>query len=133
MYALERPPGKRRPAFKVLLALLDEVLVVSVIIVGALMLGLMDMLPLPLTAAVIGIALGAMALLAYRVATSTPLDYAYVPIGERAVVVDPLGPMGVVVVRGEYWRAVCMGCTAGRGETVIVVGIDGNTLYVKKV
>ncbi len=118
---------------RALLALLDEILIISVLVVGVLALGMMGILPLALAVAVAGAALGLMALLVYRAANSPLLEYSYMPVGEKAVVVDPLRPLGTVAVRGEYWRAECSGCTAERGETVIVVGFSNNTLYVKKV
>ncbi len=125
--------GGRRVGARALLALLDEILIISVLVVGVLALGVMGLLPLALAIAVAGAALGLLALLVYRAARSPLLEYSYVPIGEKAVVVDPLRPVGTVTVRGEYWRAECVGCAAERGETVVVVGFDNNTLYVKKV
>ena len=72
-------------------------------------------------------------------------------VGMRAVVVRPLDPIGTVRLQGELWRAVLESAEAeaepqvqgsgGRqvaesefsaGETVVVVGLDGLTLRVRR-
>jgi membrane protein implicated in regulation of membrane protease activity len=50
-------------------------------------------------------------------------------IGQRAEVVEPCRPKGMVQLRGELWEALCEG-GADRGETVRVKSVDGLTLIV---
>lgn len=52
-------------------------------------------------------------------------------IGLRAEVKTELNPAGQVFVHGEYWNARCNE-TVRKGESVIIVGIEGLTLIVKK-
>ncbi len=51
-------------------------------------------------------------------------------MGEAAVAVDELNPSGMVLVRGEYWKALASGRVAA-SETVRITGIDGLTLRVE--
>ncbi len=72
-------------------------------------------------------------------------------VGMRAVVVRPLDPIGTVRLQGELWRAVLESAEAeaepqvqgsggqqvaesefSAGETVVVVGLDGLTLRVRR-
>lgn len=52
-------------------------------------------------------------------------------IGLEGKVVEPLAPQGLVVVKGERWRAISAGENIAAGDNVEVVGLDGLTLRVK--
>jgi membrane protein implicated in regulation of membrane protease activity len=53
-------------------------------------------------------------------------------VGCTAVVEGDLDPDGWVKVNGELWRVTCVGSKAGKGDEVIVVGIEGLKLTVEK-
>ncbi|NJE62449.1 NfeD family protein [Thermococcus sp. 21S7] len=53
-------------------------------------------------------------------------------IGRTALVVEDLSPEGVVKLDGELWRAKCLHGTAGRGEKVRIVGVEGTKLIVER-
>jgi membrane-bound ClpP family serine protease len=52
-------------------------------------------------------------------------------VGAEGVAMTDCRPDGQVRVRGERWRAVCPG-GAGAGETVVVEGVSGLTLQVRR-
>nr|KJR73971.1 MAG: hypothetical protein TU35_02705 [Thermoproteus sp. AZ2] len=96
-------------------------------------LGFLGLMPLPL-AAVLAAPLIAIysyvlyARLKYRPGPPRPI----MPVGEKAVVVERLAPIGLVKVQGTYWRALCDGCVAEVGEVVEVAGVRDGTLVVRK-
>ncbi len=51
-------------------------------------------------------------------------------IGQQAIVVRPLTPLGAVTVQGEYWRAVSIDDNIKVDADVEVIGIEGLTLRV---
>jgi len=53
-------------------------------------------------------------------------------IGEKAVVVEDLNPVGLVKVKNELWTAECISGTARRGEKVRIVQVKGAKLLVEK-
>jgi membrane-bound serine protease (ClpP class) len=52
-------------------------------------------------------------------------------IGLVGKVVEPLTPNGLIIVKGEYWKATSSGEDIAVGEQVEVEGLDGLTLFVK--
>ncbi len=52
-------------------------------------------------------------------------------VGRTAMVVEDLSPEGLVKLDGELWRAKCLHGTAGKGEKVSVVGVEGTKLLVE--
>ena len=52
-------------------------------------------------------------------------------IGQTAISLDPLTPIGRVQLHSEIWRAITVGGDIGQGEKVEVVGVDNLTLKVK--
>ena len=52
-------------------------------------------------------------------------------VGAEGVAVTQCRPEGHVRVRGERWRAVCPD-GAGAGEAVVVEGVSGLTLQVRR-
>ncbi|CCC82464.1 NfeD family protein [Thermoproteus tenax] len=67
-----------------------------------------------------------------RLTFRKPLVRSPIPVGERATVVEPLRPYGIVKVDGELWRAVCDGCTAEVGECVTIISLKNGELLVRK-
>lgn len=59
--------------------------------------------------------------------------YEFLPVGKAGRAVDDLGPgrTGFVVVEGEYWRA-SSDEEIPKGSEVVVVGIEGSVLKVKR-
>ena len=53
-------------------------------------------------------------------------------IGQQAIVVRPLTPLGAVTVQGEYWRAVSVDDNIKVDADVEVIGIEGLTLRVRR-
>ncbi|MFC2017615.1 NfeD family protein [Chloroflexota bacterium] len=52
-------------------------------------------------------------------------------IGLEGEVIKPLAPVGVIRVRGEYWKAKSVGEHIAAGEEVEISGLNGLTLTVK--
>ena len=53
-------------------------------------------------------------------------------IGLQGRVVKPLTPEGVIKVHGELWKATCIDDSISNQEEVVVVGIEGLKLLVKR-
>ena len=53
-------------------------------------------------------------------------------IGEQGRVVEPLNPVGTIIVKGEYWSAKSVDDRIEADENVEIVGLDGLTLRVKR-
>ncbi len=53
-------------------------------------------------------------------------------IGLEAEVIEPLTPVGVIRVEGEYWKAKSVGENIAVGEEVEILGLDRLTLMVKR-
>jgi len=53
-------------------------------------------------------------------------------VGRRAVARSPLDPSGMVFVNGEHWTAIAEDGRVEEGEAVVVTGIEGLKLTVKK-
>ena len=52
-------------------------------------------------------------------------------IGQTAIALDPLTPIGRVQLHSEIWQAITVGDAIGQGEKVEVVGVDNLTLKVR--
>lgn len=52
-------------------------------------------------------------------------------VGKTAVVVEPLEPEGMVMVEGEYWKAVSQGPHVPEKQRVRILAVEGNTLLVQ--
>ena len=52
-------------------------------------------------------------------------------IGLTGEVTEPLTPVGVVRVGGEYWKAKSVGENIAVGEEVEILALNGLTLIVK--
>jgi len=53
-------------------------------------------------------------------------------VGEKGRAVSSIAPTGKVFVHGEYWNASSRSGEIAEGEKVVVTGVSGNTLLVKK-
>ena len=53
-------------------------------------------------------------------------------IGAQGVVSETLGPVGMVEIKGEYWKAAGVNGKIEKGQEIEVVGIKGLTLEVKE-
>ena len=53
-------------------------------------------------------------------------------VGLEAEVIQPLTPVGVIRVEGEYWKAKSVGENIAVGEEVEISGLNGLTLTVKR-
>lgn len=53
-------------------------------------------------------------------------------IGMEAVVVEDLSPEGIVKVKNELWRGICLNGRVKRGEKVRIVGFRGNLLLLER-
>ena len=51
--------------------------------------------------------------------------------GERATVLEPCDPDGIVRVRGEVWRARADGDALDEGDRVTVLAVDGLMVTVR--
>lgn len=86
-----------------------------------------------LTAAVTGAA-ALLAVVIYRAHSRAPSVGPEALVGLAGVAVDDIEPggEGMVMVEGELWRARSLsGYKIGRGERVVVRGVDGLTLLVE--
>lgn len=83
------------------------------------------------TSVVLGSFFGIVLFKVIRVRRKKP--YEFLPVGKIGRAVDDLGPgrTGFVVVEGEYWRA-SSDEEVPKGSEVLVVGLEGSTLKVKK-
>jgi len=108
-----------------LLALLDDILLLAAPAVVALALYALGVIPLWAAAAVAAPFAALAAYVGAKVVRERPRGFAYV--GGRGVAVEDLRPGGMVKIGGEYWRAVCVGgCAVSAGSCVgIVEGRDG--------
>lgn len=53
-------------------------------------------------------------------------------VGLTGEVTQPLAPKGVVKIKGEYWKARSIGGEISAGEDVVVTGIKGLDLEVRR-
>ena len=53
-------------------------------------------------------------------------------IGLTGYVITPLDPEGLVRAHGELWKAECTGDTIEYQEEIVVIGVQGLKLLVKR-
>ncbi|MFC1939365.1 NfeD family protein [Chloroflexota bacterium] len=118
---------------KVLVLLLDEAAVVLLVIVVLQFFGIRIPLPVKI---VMGLVLGTFVFIIHvavipsfhrRVVTGSEGM-----LGVQGRVVEVLNPVGVVIVKGERWRAVSVDDNIEADETVEIVGVERLTLKVKR-
>lgn len=118
---------------KALLLVLDEAIMVAIVLVILWKAGV-TLSPLVITIVVLLMAV--LVFVVYRAITSTAKMK--VTGGKKGMlglpgnVVTPLDPEGLIRVHGELWKAKCTDDTIVTQEKVIVVGIQGLKLIVKR-
>ena len=118
---------------KVLVLLLDEAAALVVIILVLRFFKVQ--IPLPITI-FIGLLIGALVFIIHKsVIPSFHRRVVTGPegmIGEKGRVVEPLTPVGVVIVQGEHWKAKAVDGNIEADEDIEVVGLERLTLQVKR-
>ena len=117
----------------VLVALLDEVLVLALIFIVLWIFGV----KVPLSVIiVVALLLVPLAIIIHRTIIPSLHKRKVVGaegmVGLEAEVVEPLTPAGVVSVGGEYWKAKSVAGDIAAGEMVEVTGLNRLTLEVKR-
>ncbi|MFC1952648.1 NfeD family protein [Chloroflexota bacterium] len=116
---------------KILVLFLDEAAVIVIIILGLNFLGV----DIPLPVMIIGGLLigGLVFVIHIRVIPSFHRRKAIgreAMIGQRGEVVKPLTPVGIILVKGENWKAECISNHVETGMRVKIVGVEGLKLKV---
>ncbi len=116
----------------ILVLLLDEAAVVAVVFLVFWALGIK--MPLPIII-VMGLLLGALVFITHKAVIPAlrkkRITGSEGMIGLEATVIEPLAPVGVVRVGGEYWKAKSAGENVAVGEEVEILELKGLTLMVK--
>lgn len=122
-----------RDPFAILVVLLDEIILAAIILFVLWRLGIH--LPLWVVIALV-VALGVVFLIWYKfiapVLKKEQVTGGEGMIGIEGEVVTPLTPEGVIKVRGELWKAYSTETNIGTDEEVVVVGIEGLKLIVRR-
>jgi membrane-bound ClpP family serine protease len=117
---------------KVLVLLLDEAAVLVLVIL--LLQFLKIKIPLPL-AIVSLLVLGILVFIIHMAVIPSfhwrKVSGAEGMIGTQGRVIEPLSPVGTIVVKSERWRAKAIDGNIGVNEVVEIIGLDGLTLQVK--
>ena len=118
---------------KVLILMLDEVAVIIVILLILHFLGIQITLPIKIGAGIILV----LFVFIRHVAVIPSFHRKQVTgregmIGEQGKVVEPLNPVGVITIKGEYWNAKSVNDSIEADENVEIVGLEGLTLRVKR-
>ncbi|MFC2018300.1 NfeD family protein, partial [Chloroflexota bacterium] len=90
----------------------------------------------PLVIITVVLLMGLVAFIVYRAIRSTTGTKAMggkkSMLGLTGCTVTPLDPEGLVRAHGELWKAECTGDTIDSQEEIIVIGIQGLKLFVKR-
>ena len=117
---------------KVLILLLDEAAAVGLVLL--VLWGLRIEIPLPI-AVVAALLLGALVFVIHRAIIPSfhkkKVTGSEGMIGLEGEVIEPLTPVGVIQIGGEYWKAKSVGENIPVGEEVEILGLSGLTLIVK--
>lgn len=129
----ESTPTKTNTWFVVMIALLDDIIVLALVV---LILWIFDVeLPVP-AIVILVLGLGTFIFIVHRAVVPAirrrKTSGAEGMIGMTGEVTEPLKPKGVVKIKGEYWKAVCVEGDVDKGEDVEVLGIKGLNLEVRK-
>ena len=115
----------------VLVLLLDEAVAVVLVLLVLRFLGIK--IPLSVTI-VIALLLGAFVFITHKVIIPAlrrkKVTGSEGMIGLKGEVIEPLTPVGVIIVGGEYWKAKSVGEDVAAGEEVEILGVYGLTLKV---
>ncbi len=117
---------------KILLLLLDEVAVGGLILLGLWFFGIGITLPVVI---VIVLLVGLYAFISHKLIIPSfhkkKATGSEGMIGLEGEVIEPLTPVGVVRVKGEYWKAKSVAEDITAGEDVEILRVDGLMLAVK--
>ena len=112
--------------------LLDEAVAVGLVLLVLWALGIEIPLPIAIVAALL---LGILVFVTHKAIIPTfhkkRVTGAEGLIGQEGEVVEPLTPVGVIRVEGEYWKAKSVGEDIAVGEEVEILELHGLTLMVK--
>ena len=118
--------------FIVLVLLLDEVVAVVLVLLVLWALGIQISLPIII---VIALLLGAFIFITHKVIIPSfhkkKITGSEGMIGLIGEVIEPLAPVGVVMVGGERWKAKSVDEDIAVGEEVEILGLKGLTLTVR--
>ncbi len=116
----------------VLVLLLDEAVAVVLVLLVLWALGIE--IPLPIII-VIALLLGAVVFITHKVIIPSfhrkKITGSEGMMGLTGEVIEPLAPVGVVMVGGERWKAKSVSGNIAAGEEVEVLGLNGLTLTVR--
>ena len=118
---------------KVLVLLLDEAAVIVLIILALRFFGIQ--MPLPITIVISLLAGGFVFIIHITVIPSfhkKQVTGQEGMIGVEGRVLEPLTPIGLILVNGEYWNAKSVNDTIEVDEDVEIVGVEGLKLKVKR-
>ncbi|MEB3817062.1 MAG: hypothetical protein LRS46_03890 [Desulfurococcales archaeon] len=120
-------------------ALIDDIIIIDIIIILISFIlnkiGLLGLRGLILVAVIATVAIALIAGAIYRVHRRKPAVGMEALVGLTGVAYDRIPPKGegIVLLEGELWRAINVGeDEVLRNDKVVVVGIEGLTLKVKK-
>jgi membrane-bound ClpP family serine protease len=118
---------------KVLLLLLDEAVVLLVLVLALRFFGIY--VPLPVTIIMV-LVVGSFVFIIHKSVIDSfhrrQVTGREGMIGLEGRVVEPLTPVGAIVVHGENWRAQAVDGNIQVDENVVIVELDGLTLKVKR-
>ena len=116
----------------ILVLLLDEVVVVALVFLVLWVLGIEIPLPIIIVTALL---LGVVVFIMHKAVIPTfrkkRITGSEGMIGLIGEVTEPLTPVGVVRVGGEYWKAKSVGENIAVGEEVEILALDGLKLMVR--
>lgn len=118
---------------KILILLLDEAIVLILAILALRYFNISIPLPITITIMVI---LGIVIFIIHRAVISSfhrqPASGSEAMIGTQGQVIQPLTPIGAIIIRGERWKARSIDDNVENGENVEIVGRDGLVLQVRR-
>ena len=118
--------------FIIIVLLLDEAVAVVLILLVLRALGIEVPLPVMI---VLALLLGAFIFVTHKVIIPAlrrkKITGSEGMVGLEGEVVEPLTPVGVIMVGSEYWKAKSVDKDVAAGEEVEILGVDGLTLKVR--
>lgn len=122
-----------RTSLTILVVLLDEIILVAIVLFVLWKLGIH--VPLGVVIALV-VVLAAFSLILYKriapVLNKKQVTGGEGMLGLEGKVVTPLTPEGVIKVCGERWKAYSTGGSISADEEVVVVGLEGLKLFVRR-
>ena len=116
----------------ILVLLLDDVVALVLVFLVLWFLGIKISLPIVI---VIALLLGTFAFITHKVIKPSfhkkKVTGSEGMIGLEGEVIESLMPVGVIRIKGEYWKAKAVGENIAVGEEVEILGLNGLTLMVR--